>query len=232
MKNKIWQLVILVLSLYVVVELSIEIICPLSKETIELINLIDLFICTIFMGDFFYFLFKAENKWHYLRYHWIDFVASIPFMTFFRVFRLVRVIRIIRLLRGVKGLVNIFRMLGTSKLQNILISYIIIMVLVMGYCSLAFFEFEKGTNPNVKNYFDAFWWAFVSLTSIGYGDVIPTTTEGRIVGMVLALAGMGLFSVITAQLATTFFHIKKEEEKEIHSTEETITPEISDRDRL
>ncbi|HPS12670.1 MAG TPA: ion transporter, partial [Prolixibacteraceae bacterium] len=225
MKNKFWELFILFLSLYVIVELGIEIIHPFSQQTIDLINQIDLVICVIFLGDFFYFFFKAgkekkekaekkKERLHYLRTHWIDFIASIPFMTFLRAFRLVRVVRVVRLLRGVKGLVNIFRMLGTSRLQNILISYLIIMLLVMGYCSLAFYSFEKGVNPNVNNYFDAFWWAFVSLTSIGYGDVIPTTTEGRIVGMVLALAGMGLFSVITAQLATVFFKISKKEEKE------------------
>lgn len=224
MKKNLWQFIILVLSLYVIIELAIEIIYPFSQKTIDLINHLDLFICAIFIGDFFYFFAKAggekadpkekrKEKLNYLKNHWIDLIASIPFMTFIRVFRLVRVIRIIRLMRGVKGLVNIFRILGTSKLQNILISYIIIMILVMFYCSLAFFTFEKGINPNVKNYFDALWWAFVSLTTIGYGDIYPYTTEGRIVGMILALAGMGLFSVITAQLATTFFHIKNEEKK-------------------
>jgi voltage-gated potassium channel len=230
MKNKHWEIFILILSLYVIIELALEIIYPFSEVTIKMINQIDFVICIIFLGDFFYYLYKAgdlpdniedrnernkirkQGRLHYLKYHWIDLVASIPFMTFMRAFRLIRVIRMIRLLRGVKGLVNIFRMLGTSKLQNILISYIIIMILVMGYCSLAFYSFEKGVNPNVNNYFDAFWWAFVSLTSIGYGDIYPTTTEGRIVGMVLALAGMGLFSIITAQLATTFFKIQKKEE--------------------
>jgi voltage-gated potassium channel len=225
MKNKYWELFILILSLYVIAELAVEIIYPFSNATIDLINRIDLYICLIFLGDFFFFLYKAGEdkiekqekkraKLQYLKTHWIDLISSIPFMTFIRAFRLVRVIRIVRLLRGVKGLINIFRMLGTNKRQNILISYIIITILVMGYCSLAFYSFEKGINPNVNSYFDAFWWAFVSLTTIGYGDIFPTTTEGRIVGMVLALAGMGLFSIITANLATAFVKIQKEEDKE------------------
>jgi voltage-gated potassium channel len=199
--------------MYVLIELAIEIIYPFSEATIDLINQVDLLICCVFMFDFFYFLAKDPDKKMYLKNHWIDFIASIPFMTFLRAFRLVRIIRIVRLLRGLKGLVVIFRMLGTNKLQNILISYIIIVLLVMFYCSLAFYSFEKGVNPNVNEYFDAFWWAFVSLTTIGYGDIFPVTTEGRVTGMVLALAGIGLFSVITANLATTFFKIQEQEKK-------------------
>jgi len=222
-KKKYWEIFILSLSLYVIAELAVEIIYPFSQKAINYINHIDLLICAIFLGDFFFFLFHAgrdkedkkertKDRLDYLKWHWIDFLASIPFMTFMRAFRMVRIIRIVRLLRGVKGLINIFRMLGTNRLHNILISYIIIMLLVMGYCSLAFYSFEKEINANVNDLFDAFWWAFVSLTTIGYGDIYPVTTEGRIVGMVLAMAGIGLFSVITAQLTTVFFKIQKQED--------------------
>jgi len=207
MKNKKWEFFILILSFYVIIELAFEIIYQFNQQTIDLINTIDLAICVIFLGDFFYFLRKSENKKNYLKKHWIDFVASIPFMTFLRVFRLVRVMRIIRLLRGLKGFNQIIRLIGTNKLQNILISYIVILILVMGYCSLAFYSFEKGVNNNVNNFFDAFWWAFITTTSVGYGDISPVTTEGRIIAMILALLGMGLFSLITAEIATVLMKI-------------------------
>jgi len=215
MKKKYWDIFILLLSLYVIVELAIEIIYPFSQKTIDLINTLDLFICAIFLGDFFYFLYAAKGKEarvEYLKHHWIDFVASIPFMSFLRAFRLVRVVRIVRLLRGVKGIIHILRLLGTNRIQNIMISYFLILVLVLFYCSLAFYSFELGVNPNVHCYFDAFWWAFVSLTTIGYGDIFPVTVEGRVAAMVLALAGIGLFSLITAQLATYFIKVQKQEQ--------------------
>jgi voltage-gated potassium channel len=209
MKDKIWQTLIFILSLYVLIELAIEIIYPFSDHVINIINTVDFFICLIFLIDFFYFMWKSENKLKYLRGHWIDFIASIPFMTFFRVFRIARVFRIIRLFRGTKALIHIVRILGTNKLQNILISYIIILILVLGYCSLAFYTLEKGVNPNIKTYFDAVWWGFITITTVGYGDIFPTTTGGRIVSMVLALAGMGLFSIVTAELAAKFYRISQ-----------------------
>lgn len=210
--KKYWEIFILILSLYVIVELAFEIVYPFSQETINIFNIIDAILCTIFLGDFFYFLFKAEDKRLYLKKHWIDFVASIPFMTFLRVFRLARVIRIVRLLRGFKGMLQLFRVLGTNKLQNILISYILILSLVLLYCSLAFYSFEYGINTSVKTFFDAFWWGFTTLTSVGYGDIIPKTTEGRIIGMVLTLMGMGLFSLITAEIATSFIRMTNKEQ--------------------
>jgi voltage-gated potassium channel len=222
MKKKYWDLIILVLSLYVILELAVELIYPFSQASIDLINIFDLIICVIFLGDFFFFLWKSEDKKNYLKVHWIDFIASIPFMTFMRIFRLVRVIRIVRLLRGVKGLIQIFKLLGTNKLQNVLISYIIVLILVMGYSSLAFYTFEKGINNNVNSLFDAFWWAFITTTTVGYGDIYPVTTQGRIISMVLALCGMGLFSLITAEITTVLYRISKEAKNQ--KSESNICP--------
>ncbi len=209
---KLWENFIILLSVYVLVELGYEIIYPLSESAIKIINTIDFMICLIFLADFFYFLNESENKKAYFKKYWIDLVASIPFMTFFRFFRVVRVVRIIRLTRGIKALIPIVRKIGTSKSQNILIAYILMLIIVMLYCSLAFFEFEKVTNSNIHTFFDAFWWAFVTTTTIGYGDIFPITTEGRIIGMILSLLGMGLFSLITAELATRFLRMTNDKD--------------------
>lgn len=202
--KKIWENFILILSVYVLIELGYEIIYDLSESQAFIINTIDLVICLIFLTDFFFFLFKSKDKKGYIKRYWIDFIASIPFMTIFRFFRVARVFRIIRLARGIKAIIPIFRKLGTTKSQNILIAYIAIVAIVLLYCSLAFFEFERGVNPNVKVYYDALWWGFVTLTTIGYGDIFPFTTQGRIIGMILSLMGMGFFSLVTAELATKF----------------------------
>lgn len=206
-----WESFILLLSIYVIIELGYEVIYPLSDAAIWWVNAIDLVICAIFIGDFFYFLYHSDNRKAYFKRYWVDLLASIPFMTFFRAFRLVRAVRIIRMLRGIKALIPIIRRIGMSRTQNILISYVIILTIVMMYCSLAFYSFEKGVNPNVNEFFDAIWWAFISITSVGYGDIYPLTFEGRMIGIVLTLLGMGLFSLITAGLASSFLQASQRE---------------------
>ncbi|MDP4208773.1 MAG: potassium channel family protein [Bacteroidota bacterium] len=84
-------------------------------------------------------------------------------------------------------------------------------MVVWFYLSLAFYAFEKDVNKNVHEYFDAIWWAFTTVTSVGYGDICPVTKVGRIITMILVLSGMGLFSLVTAELSANFITIIKKE---------------------
>jgi voltage-gated potassium channel len=73
---------------------------------------------------------------------------------------------------------------------------------VMVVCSAWLYIAEHGVNKAVDNPFDALWWGVVTLTTVGYGDVTPVTTEGRIAAMALMLLGIGLFGAITATITS------------------------------
>jgi voltage-gated potassium channel len=214
-----WETFILLLSLYVLIELSIEIIIPLDSKTLLVLERIDFVICLFFLGDFFYFLSKADDKWTYFKKRWIDFLSSIPFVGVFRMLRITRIVRfvkllkLLKLLKGGKGLIPIVRWLLGNKLRNLLVSYILILVIVLFYSSLAFYSFEKDLNPNINEFFDAFWWAFITVTSVGYGDIFPITKIGKVIAMILTLSGMGLFSVVTAELSAKFITYIKEDKR-------------------
>jgi len=60
-------------------------------------------------------------------------------------------------------------------------------------CAVLFYYFEYGINPNVSTPFDAIWWAFSTVTTVGYGDVVPSTTAGRLVAIALIVVGVITF---------------------------------------
>lgn len=63
---------------------------------------------------------------------------------------------------------------------------------------------ERGLNDSIASPIDGVWWAFVTATTVGYGDVFPITAEGRGIGVVMMLVGISLLSVVTANIAAYF----------------------------
>jgi voltage-gated potassium channel len=74
----------------------------------------------------------------------------------------------------------------------------LVALLLTVFCSIAILHFENDSNGNIKTAEDAIWWAFVTITTVGYGDRFPVTSEGRIIAAVLMSAGVGCsyFSVM------------------------------------
>lgn len=89
----------------------------------------------------------------------------------------------------------------------------------LGFLILAAFLIS-GIDPAFKDPIDGFWWAWVTMTTVGYGDLVPTTIEGRLVGMVLILVGIALFSMLTASFSV--FFIERDEKEMVDREQDTI----------
>ena len=79
--------------------------------------------------------------------------------------------------------------------------------------SLSFFVFEAEKNESVNTFFDSVWWTVVTLTSLGYGDIYPVTTEGRIVGIFLMFFGIILIGVIAGSVSRHYFELRYSKNK-------------------
>ncbi len=198
------NLLILILSFYVLIALLVDTLFTLPVETSKLLNYIDNVICVVFLIDFSIRFRKAESKLTFMKWGWIDLIASIPTFDFVRAGRLLRVIRLVRLIRAYRSTRHIIEHVFKNKIQGTLTSVAIIAVLVLLFSSVAILQFETAPNSNIKTAEDAIWWSYVTITTVGYGDKFPVTTEGRIVAVILMTVGVGLFGTFTAFVSSWF----------------------------
>ena len=209
-----WQVFILFLSVYVIIALFIEAAVQLPKGVSEILHSIDIVVCLVFLGDFSIGLIVAKNRKEFLKWGWIDFVSSIPNLEIFRWGRFVRIVRILRILRGVRSLKMIVSFLFENRAQGTFYSVAMISFLLVVFSSIVILQSESGIDgSNISSSSDALWWAFVTITTVGYGDFYPVSTTGRIVAISLMIAEIGLFGTLTAYVASMFFLDEKKEEE-------------------
>jgi voltage-gated potassium channel len=209
------QIISLVLSIYILGSLLVQSVCQLPPETTDLLDKIDFLICIFFLYDFFIRLYKAESKIQFLKWNWIDFVSSIPVLGVFQWARVVRVVRIIRILRAVRSTKILLQFLFRNRSHGTLATALLVSALMMIFSTIAMLNFEKAPNSNINNPEDAIWWAFTTVTTVGYGDKYPVTTGGRIVAALLMVSSVGLFGIFTGFVASFFVaEDKKSDEKE------------------
>lgn len=122
-----------------------------------------------------------------------------------------RVFRFIRGFRGITSLISIFQ---KKPMATALATYSIYTGIIFTYCSLAFNKYELLLNEKVHGLGDAVWMAFTTLTTIGYGDIYPISTEGRFIAAVLVLTGAGFFALLSGELATLLIGASKIKTKE------------------
>jgi len=203
-----FNILILVLSLYVLLSLLISTVFQLSGELTVLLNYIDNVICIVFLIDFSIRFKNSENKLEFMKWGWIDLVASIPSVDFLRAGRLLRLIRLLRVFRALKSTKLIYEHINRNKRQSALTSVALISFLMIVFSSIAILQFEKDINSNIKTAEDAIWWSYVTITTVGYGDKFPITTEGRIIGAILMTTGVGIFGTFTALVSSWFIDKK------------------------
>lgn len=194
----------MILSIYVLVALFIDTVFRLDEETSHLLQLIDFGICLIFLVDFCIQLYRAESKLAYLKWGWIDLLASIPMVDAFRVGRLFRLVRILRIFKAFKSLKEFIEAFYSDRVRGTVSSAGLIAVLMVIFSSISILQVETDPDSNITSAGDALWWSYVTITTVGYGDLYPVTLEGRLIAVALMTTGVGLFGTFTAYVASLF----------------------------
>lgn len=159
---------------------------------------LDWAIWVIFVLDYVIRLFRSENKWTYFKKHPLELISIIPFDSIFRAARLVRLFRVIRLVGiGTRYLTPVYKLLKTNGLDKVLIVTIILLFIIP--IPIVLLE------PSITTFPDALWWAIVTTTTVGYGDISPETPIGRTLAVILMLVGIGIIGTLTSAI-TSFFN--------------------------
>ncbi|WP_063285396.1 ion transporter [Secundilactobacillus collinoides] len=186
---------------------------PASHEPYAVINNVILIIFTI---DYFTRLILSREKWQFVKHHIFDLLAIVPFnqvFSFFRlsrlfqvgrIFHVVRVLKLARLARffqltrliGLIGKLNHYakKFLHTNGL--IYWFYISGAIIIM---SAAMYAYSERVS-----FATSLWWAVVTVTTVGYGDISPTTIVGKLSAVLLMLIGIGFISMLTSSITTYF----------------------------
>lgn len=212
-----FQIVIVLLSVYTVAALFLENLVKLTPATASLLEMIDTLICVVFLVDFGVRFARAESKAKFMRWGWIDLLASIPMLDALRWGRLVRVVRVLRAFRSARVFATFFL---RRRAESALASVTALGIALVIFSSLAILNLENDAQSNIRTPGDALWWSLTTITTVGYGDRYPVTTEGRVLAVSLMIAGAALFSTFTAFVATFFMQAPKQNDEMVALVEE------------
>jgi voltage-gated potassium channel len=170
---------------------AFQVLAPLSSTEWDIVEAFILLIWAIFIADFVVRLLLHADKKHFLKSNVIEITALIlPSFRFLRVLRVITAIGIMtRVVQTIQGRVNIY------------IAMMLPMLVLAG--SIGVLEAERNApGATILNFGDALWFTAESIFTIGYGDFFPVTFEGRVISIVMMLAGYALLSVVAVNLAS------------------------------
>jgi voltage-gated potassium channel len=204
LKNTGYEIFIGMLSILSMVNIAMIYIAD-DPDIDTVIRAMNVLMSVIFLGDFFYRLFTASSKSGYFlrQFGWADLLASLPFPQA-KVLRIFRLVRVFRLLRE-HGIKTIGRTLIKDRAGSALLTLLLLGILVLEFGSLGILHIEQDApKANILTASDALWYIIVTISTVGYGDRFPVTNNGRLLGALIIIIGVGIFGTFTGYLANLF----------------------------
>ena len=198
------------LILLSLISFSIETLPNLSDKVINFLNIFEFITIVIFSIELLLRLILTSPPFKYLFsfYGIIDLIAVIPFylsvgvdLRSVRIFRLLRLFRIFKLFKYSSAIDRLNS--AFSEIKKEITIFIIGAFFFIYVSSIGIYHFEHKVQPEIfKSVFHSMWWAVTTLTTVGYGDMYPVTTGGKIFTTIIVFIGMGMIAVPTGLLAS------------------------------
>ena len=218
--GKLFDLVVQFLVEISLLSFSLETLPNLSKNQIFILKLIEIVIITIFSIEYLLRIFVTNKKFKYIFsfYGLIDLLTILPFylsltidLRSLRALRLLRLFRILNLVRFNKAINRFQEALKIAREEIIIFIFATCIVLYLS--SVGIFFFENAIQPDkFSSVFHSLWWAIVTLTTVGYGDIYPLTLGGRIFTFFILILGLGVVGIPAGLIASALTAVRRKEE--------------------
>jgi voltage-gated potassium channel len=195
---------------------ALETVPNLSRTIQHILYLGEIGFVIVFIVE--YIIRFGFNKFSYLFSFFgvVDLIAIVPILAMlnpkFFLLRYLRLLRILKFLRYVNTLRNIG--IAINNVRKELFMYIVVNFCIL-YTFAVIMYYVEGPVQSSKfgSIMDSLWWAVVTLTTIGYGDVVPVTPLGKFITGLIALLGIGIITIPTGLIASTLVRSKMKEKK-------------------
>jgi voltage-gated potassium channel len=207
-----YEIFIALVSILSVVNLALVYIPGVNPQAVQVVEIINLFLTIIFVLDFVYRMTTTKSKSHYFfrDYGWADLLACSPNLRFLRLFRVFKAYRLVKK-HGIKEITDYLSYHRAEAALYILV-FSVIMILEVGSFLILRAE-SSAPNANITTAGDALWWAYVTITTVGYGDKYPVTGAGRLVGILVMTTGVGIFATFAGFISNKLLTPPPEKEE-------------------
>ncbi len=221
-RGRIFDLIIQALIVLSLIAFSIETLPDLPESTRRWLRVFEVACIAVFTAEYLLRIAVADRK---LRFAFsffglVDLVAILPFylasgldLRSLRALRLLRLFRAFKLLRYGRAIQRLQRAFVIAKEELVLFACVTLLLLY--FSAVGIYYFENQAQPEAfRSVFDGLWWAVTSLTTVGYGDMYPVTTGGRLFTFVVLMLGLGVVAVPTGLVASALSQAREEEAEE------------------
>ena len=220
-RGKTFDYVIQVLIFISLISLPLETLPDLTERSTKILKFIEIFTLTIFSFEYLLRIYVAKNRLKYIFsfYGLIDLLAIVPFffrtiydlraLRTFRVFRIFKSLKLTEYIKAIKRF-SIAIKIAKEEIILFLIATIILIILSAG----GIYFFENKAQPEVfSSVLHSGWWAVVTLTTVGYGDVYPITAGGKIFTFFILLIGVGIVTIPAGLIASALSKAREIQDK-------------------
>ena len=196
--SRIFAYFIQILILVSIVAFSIETVPDLEPSSRRILRIIEIFCVIVFTLEYLLRIYVADKKVKFIFsfFGLIDFLAILPF--YLRFFRLFRILKLMRYNRAIK---QFSRAISMAKEQILLFLFVTLILIYFSAVGIYFFE-NKVQPEHFASIFDSLWWAIITLTTVGYGDVYPVTIGGKVFTFFILMIGLGIVAIPTGIISS------------------------------